>query len=92
MDGFASILIAVLLPSGVLAQSFRPAWTDLFCEEHPAIQGRRSGQHVPDPSLDRLEVRCHFLSCIIALAYLRLVELKLEDAGIHMTTRNGRWS
>jgi transposase len=33
------------------------------------------------------KIRCHFLSCIIALAYLRLVELKLEDAGIHMTAQ-----
>lgn len=29
-------------------------------------------------------IRCHFLSCIIALAYLRLIELTPEDAGIHM--------
>jgi transposase len=33
------------------------------------------------------KIRCHFLSCIIAQAYLRLVELKLEDAGIHMTAQ-----
>lgn len=33
------------------------------------------------------KIRCHFLSCIIALAYLRLIELKLEDAGIHMTAQ-----
>ena len=33
------------------------------------------------------KIRCHFLSCIIALAYLRLVELKLEDSGIHMTAQ-----
>ena len=33
------------------------------------------------------KIRCHFLSCIIALSYLRLVELKLEDAGIHMTAQ-----
>ena len=33
------------------------------------------------------KIRCHFLNCIIALAYLRLVELKLKDAGIHMTAQ-----
>jgi len=34
-----------------------------------------------------LKIRCHFLSCIIALAYLRLIELKLEDAGIHISAQ-----
>jgi transposase len=33
------------------------------------------------------KIRCHFLSCFIALAYLRLIELKLEDARIHMTAQ-----
>lgn len=33
------------------------------------------------------KIRCHFLSCIIALTYLRLIELKLEDAGMHITAR-----
>ena len=33
-------------------------------------------------------VSCNiFLMCIKALAYLRLIELKLEDAGIHMTSQ-----
>jgi transposase len=30
-------------------------------------------------------IRCHFLSCIIALAYLRLLELILAEAGYPMT-------
>jgi transposase len=33
------------------------------------------------------KIRCHLLSCVIALAYLRLVELTLEDAGIYMSAR-----
>jgi transposase len=33
------------------------------------------------------KIRCHFLSCIIALTYLRLIELTLANAGIHMTAR-----
>ena len=33
------------------------------------------------------KIRWHFLNCIIALAYLRLVELKLEDTGIHMNAQ-----
>ena len=40
----------------------------------------RSSERLP-------KIRCHFLSCIIALAYLQLFELKLEDAGIHMTSQ-----
>lgn len=31
-------------------------------------------------------IRCHFLTCIIALAYLRLIELEFEDKGISMTS------
>ena len=30
-------------------------------------------------------IRCHFLSCVIALAYLRLLELILAEAGYPMT-------
>jgi transposase len=32
-------------------------------------------------------IRCHFLSCIIALAYLRLLELFLAEAGYPMTAQ-----
>jgi transposase len=32
-------------------------------------------------------IRCHFLSCIIALAYLRLLELILAEAGYPMTAQ-----
>ncbi|MDR1947303.1 MAG: transposase, partial [Desulfovibrio sp.] len=34
------------------------------------------------------KIRCHFLSCIIALAYLRLLEIKLEQAGMRMTAQH----
>jgi len=30
-------------------------------------------------------IRCHFLSCMIALTYLRTLELILSEAGIHIT-------
>ena len=30
-------------------------------------------------------IRCHFLSCVIALTYLRLLELILAEAGYPMT-------
>ena len=30
-------------------------------------------------------ISCHFLSCIIALTYLRMLELLLSEAGIHIT-------
>ena len=33
------------------------------------------------------KIRCHFPSCIIAPVYQRLVELRLEDAGIHMAAQ-----
>jgi transposase len=32
-------------------------------------------------------IRCHFLSCIIALTYLRLLELTLSEAGLPMTAQ-----
>jgi transposase len=31
------------------------------------------------------KIRCHFLSCIVALCYLRLIELKLNRASLHIT-------
>jgi transposase len=34
------------------------------------------------------KIRCHFLCCIIALSYLRILEIKLEEAGIHMTAQH----
>jgi len=30
-------------------------------------------------------IRCHILTCVIALAYLRLIEIQLERSGIPMT-------
>jgi transposase len=33
------------------------------------------------------KIRCHFLSCIIALSYLRILENKLAEAGIKMTAQ-----
>ena len=33
------------------------------------------------------KISCHLLSCVIALACLSLMELTLEDAGIHMSAR-----
>jgi transposase len=34
------------------------------------------------------KIRCHFLCCIIALSYLRILEIKLVEAGIHMTAQH----
>jgi len=34
------------------------------------------------------KIRCHILSCIMAEVYLRLIELKLADAGVHQTAKN----
>jgi transposase len=31
------------------------------------------------------KIACHFLCCIMALAYIRLIELKLKQAGLQMT-------
>lgn len=31
------------------------------------------------------KIRCHILTCVIALAYLRLIELRLQRSGIPMT-------
>jgi transposase len=31
------------------------------------------------------KIRCHILSCIVALCYLRLIELRLQRAGLEMT-------
>ena len=31
------------------------------------------------------KIRCHILSCVIALAYLRLIEIRLQRSGIPMT-------
>jgi transposase len=33
-------------------------------------------------------IRCHFLSCVIALTYLRLLELTLVEAGLPMTAQH----
>jgi hypothetical protein len=31
------------------------------------------------------KIRCHILSCIVALCYLRLIELKLHRAGLNIS-------
>jgi transposase len=34
------------------------------------------------------KIRCHILSCVVALTYLRLIEIRLQRAGVPMTADN----
>jgi len=57
-------------------------------KKQSAIQGQRDlASLLPTRQFTDSKIRCHFLNCIIAVAYLRLVELKLEEAGIPMTAQ-----
>jgi len=33
------------------------------------------------------KIRCHIFTCIAAMAFLRIIELRLRDAGVHMTAK-----
>jgi transposase len=57
----------------IVEESFRKAKHDRLVSVNPI-------RHWTDP-----KVRCHFLSCIIAEVFLRLIEMKLADAGYHHT-------
>jgi transposase len=55
----------------IVEESFRKAKNDRLVSVCPI-------RHWTDPKM-----RCHILSCIMAEVYLRLIEIKLADAGYH---------
>ena len=67
-------IVKASLDRYLVEQSFRQSKDDELIGMFPM-------RHWTDPM-----IRCHFLTCIIALAYLRLIELEFEDKGISMTS------
>jgi len=68
-------IVRAALDRNVVEQAFRQTKDDDLVSISPL-------RHWTDPT-----IRCHFLSCIIALSYLRLLELTLSEAGLPMTAQ-----
>jgi transposase len=66
-------IVQASLDRSVVEQSFRQTKDDDLVAMLPV-------RHFTDD-----KIRCHFLSCIVALCYLRLIELKLHHAGLDIT-------
>lgn len=66
-------IVQASLDRSVVEQSFRQTKDDDLVAMLPI-------RHFTDD-----KIRCHILSCIVALCYLRLIELKLRRAGLDIT-------
>jgi len=66
-------IVQASLDRSIVEQSFRQTKDDDLVAVQPI-------RHFTDG-----KIRCHILSCIVALCYLRLIEYRLHRAGIHIT-------
>lgn len=66
-------IVRASLDRSIVEQSFRQTKDD-------DLVGMLPIRHFTDD-----KIRCHILSCVVALCYLRLIELHLERAGLDMT-------
>jgi len=75
--------------SGINAQkkSWRPDYyngVDLHpVEDHFRVMGTRPLRHWTDS-----KIRCHLFTCVVAMTYLRRIELKMAAAGIKRTAQD----
>lgn len=72
-DWSTDAVVNACLDRNMVEQSFRQS-------KHDDLVNLMPIRHWTDS-----KIRCHILACIIALCYLRLIELRLERAGLKMT-------
>lgn len=72
-DWNTDTIVNACLDRNMVEQSFRQS-------KHDDLVNLMPIRHWTDS-----KIRCHILACIIALCYLRLIELRLERAGLKMT-------
>lgn len=77
-DWNTDVIVNACLDRSIVEQSFRQGKHDDFVK--PIIGNLMPNRHWTDS-----KIRCHILTCIIALCYLRLIELRLERSGMKMT-------